>query len=71
MSIMVFFLLLMQLRLIYLKREGEVQGYGSLPRPSGAERAGTTYFERTASPRYMVLRRTVKGAKQRDVLRGL
>lgn len=44
---------------------------GSLPRPSGAERAGTTHFERSTSPCYMVLGRVVKGAKQRDVLGGL
>lgn len=44
---------------------------GSLPGPSGAERAGTTHFERSASLCYMVLGRTVKGAKRRDVLGGL
>lgn len=44
---------------------------GSPPRPSGAERAGTTHFERTSSLCYLVLGRAVKGAKQRDVLRGL
>lgn len=44
---------------------------GSLPRPSGAERAGTTHFERTASPCDKLLGRAVNGAKQRDVLRRL